>query len=427
MQIHEKSEGDLLELTVTGVLDNESSMHFRKAIDDHVRDGWHRILVHMQGVSYISSAGVGALVSAKKRLAQLEGLFGICGLTPEVERVLSLVRVLDGLVCDPQQARASVSVGDYTRSLSVRIARADGLDLEVYTLEGNHSLACQVMGDPRPIFESTFTEQNCRTVEFSDQSFALGLGALGGDFGSACPRFGEFLAVAGAVTHSAQSRPGLPDYSQSQGEFTPRAQVLYGIQCEGGFSHLIRFHPVEADEPVGLSAIVAQCLRQSGWSLAGVVILAESAGLLGVHLRRSPAAASVSEVQRFRFPELREWLSFSPERVYSRHLTLIVGVAKTAGMDQSSPSLDAMLRPIDADGDLCGHFHAAVFPYHPLKKRTLDLYASVRLLFQSGSIQDVLHLVRDDRPIVGAGESELLGGACWVSPISDIVSGERNR
>ncbi len=426
MQIHASSEGDLLELTVTGVLDNQSSMYFRQSIDDHVRDGWHRILVHMQGVSYISSAGIGALVSAKKRLEQLKGLFGICGLTPEVQRVLSLVRVLDGLLCDPQQARAHVPAGDYTRTLNARIARADGLDLEIYTLDANHSLACHVMGDPRPIFESTFTQQNCRSVEFSVQSFALGLGALGDDFASACPRFGEFLAVAGAVTHSAQSRRGLPDYSQSQGEFTPRAQVLYGIQCEGEFSQLIRFQPMERGEPVALSAIVAQCLRQSGWTLAGVVILAESAGLLGVHLRRSPAAASVSQVERFRFPDVREWLSFSPERVYSRSLALIVGVVQTAGTVQSPPSLDAMLRPIDADGDLSGHFHAAVFPYRPLKKRTLDLYASVRELFQSGSIQDVLHLVRDDRSIVGAGESELLGGACWVSPISDVVSGEKN-
>jgi hypothetical protein len=178
---------------------------------------------------------------------------------------------------------------------------------------------------------------------------------------------------------------------------------------------------VESGEPVAFSTVVAQALREAGCGLAGVVVLAESAGLLGAHLRRSPAGSSASPVQRFHFPEVRDWLSFSPERVYARNLVLIAGVARTGREGPSSPALDALLRPIDAAGELHGHFHAAVFPYRPLKKRTLDLYASARELFESGAIQDVLHLLRDGRPVVGAGESELLGGACWLSPISEIV------
>lgn len=427
MQIEQSSQGELLELTVKGVLDNESSMHFRNSIDERVRDGWHRIVVHMQGVSYISSAGIGALMAAKKRLEQLKGTFGICSPTPDVERILSQMRLLDVLLCDPEQAREESSVGDYTLSLNARTASGAGLDVEVYTLDDKESSRCRLLGDPRPIFEGTFTEQNCRSVEFSEQSLAIGLGALGDDFVSACPRFGEFLAVAGGVAQAAQSRQGLPDYSLSQGEFTPRAQVLYGIQCDGGFSQLIRFHPEQSGEPVALSAVVAECLRQAGCALAGCVILAESAGLLGAHLRRSPAGDAVSNVDRFRFPEVRSWLSFSPERVYSRNLALIVGVAHAGARGTLSLPLEEMLRPIDAAGELYGHFHAAVFPYRPLKKRTLDLNASTRELFESGTIQDVLHLLRDDRTIVGTGESELLGGACWLSPISEIVRSERNR
>lgn len=424
MQIEQRSDGDLLELTVTGVLDNDSSTHFRTSIDDHVRDGWHRILIDVQGVTYISSAGIGALIAAKKRLEGLKGMFGIHALTPEVQRILSQTRVLDMLVCDPEQARGGASVGDYTLSLKGRIARVDDLDLQVYSLDRKQSLRCRVIGDPGPVFESTFTETDCRTVDFSDESLAIGLASLGDDFTSSSTRFGEFLAVAGAATQSAQSRRGLPDYSLTQGDFTPQAQVLYGIQCEGGFSQLLRFDPVQTGQPMALSAVVKAALSETDCPLAGVVILAESAGLLGAHLRRSPAGQAAGRVDRFGFPEVREWLSFSPERVYSRNLVLIVGVAREGSSGPPSAALDAMLRPMGADGDLHGHFHAAVFPYSPLKKRTLDLQASTRELFESGTIQDVLHLLRDDRSIVGAGESELLGGACWLSPISEIVTVE---
>jgi anti-anti-sigma factor len=423
MQIEQRSDGDLLELTVSGALDNESSMHFRAAIDEHVRDGWHRILVHMQGVTYISSAGINVLLDTKKRLEQLEGLFGICTPAREVEDVLARTQLLDFLLCEPDQARAHPSAGTLTRSLSSRIVTADDLDLQIFTLDEDASSLCRVIGDPRPLFESTFVEQNCRSVEFSDHSFGFGLGALGDSFASASARFGEFLSVAGAVAQSAQSRRKLPDYSWTQGEFTPRVQVLYGIQCEGGFPHLIRFRSVETGEPVVLSAVVSLCLKEAACSRAGIVILAESAGLLGAQLRRSPAVGA-GAVQRFDFPEVRDWLSFSPERVYSRSLALLVGIAQASTPVQPSSSLERLLRPIDADGDLYGHFHAAAFPYRPLKQRTLDLHTSTRELFETGTIQDVLHLLRDDRTVVGVGESEFLGGACWLSPIREIAPGE---
>jgi hypothetical protein len=302
------------------------------------------------------------------------------------------------------------------------IAQTDDLHLQIYALGGKEPMRCRVIGDPQPLFESTFTEQCCRSIEFSDRSYAFGLGALGDNFASACPRFGEFLAVSGAVTQSAHSRHGLPDYLLSQAEFTPRAQVLYGVQCEGDFSQLVRFDPVDSGEPVALSTIVARACWETECPVVCVVMLAESAGLLGVHLRRSPAGNNAAPVERFHFPEVRDWLSFSSERAYPRNLVLIAGVARIGRDGLSSPSLDSMLRPIDTTGELYGHFHAAVFPYRPLKKRTLDLHASTRELFESGTIQDVLHLLRDDRPIVGAGSSELRGGACWIAPIGEITA-----
>ena len=47
-------------------------------------------------------------------------------------------------------------------------------------------------------------------------------------------------------------------------------------------------------------------------------------------------------------------------------------------------------------------------------------------LFESGTIEDVLHLLRDDRPFTGSGESQLFGGACWIGTIGE-VSGPEER
>ena len=49
---------------------------------------------------------------------------------------------------------------------------------------------------------------------------------------------------------------------------------------------------------------------------------------------------------------------------------------------------------------------------------------AIRSLFEAGGLLGVLHLLADDREIAGGGESELLRGACWVSPIHSICREE---
>ncbi len=104
MQIEKGSQGDLLELTVQGRLDNDSSVYFREEIEAAAREGWHRILVDLNGVTYLSSSGIAALVDAKKRMDRLSGFFGIHNASPHVEQILRLTRLLDTLRCDPQKA-----------------------------------------------------------------------------------------------------------------------------------------------------------------------------------------------------------------------------------------------------------------------------------------------------------------------------------
>jgi len=40
-------------------------------------------------------------------------------------------------------------------------------------------------------------------------------------------------------------------------------------------------------------------------------------------------------------------------------------------------------------------------------------------------VQSVLHLLNDDRQIVGGGQSAFVRGACWISPITEISSEAR--
>ena len=78
------------------------------------------------------------------------------------------------------------------------------------------------------------------------------------------------------------------------------------------------------------------------------------------------------------------------------------------------------MRPLESSGELHGHLHAAVFPYRPIKKRTLQLHEAVRELFDKGEIEDVMHLMHDPRSESGKTESALFSGACWIGELGQI-------
>jgi hypothetical protein len=67
-----------------------------------------------------------------------------------------------------------------------------------------------------------------------------------------------------------------------------------------------------------------------------------------------------------------------------------------------------------------GHFHAAAFSYRPIKKGTIDLNATVTTLFETETLQGVLHLLTDDREAAGPQQSEFVRGACWIGAASEI-------
>jgi hypothetical protein len=98
-------------------------------------------------------------------------------------------------------------------------------------------------------------------------------------------------------------------------------------------------------------------------------------------------------------------------------VALLVGVVAT-----SPCALDPFLRPLEAEEPLTAHLHAAAFTYRPLRKGQIDLRESVGALFEAETVQSVLHLLNDDRRIVGGGQSALVRGACWVSPVTEIFS-----
>lgn len=414
MEITKDTSGDLLEMRLTGALDNASSLHFREAIDEVTRDGWHRILVDLTNLSYISSAGINALLSASKRIKTLKGQFGAHSPPAAVAKVLRLTKLYDVLIFDPADFRTD----DVSASLVInvdakRFSQNRAIDLELYSLPDSEPMTCSVFGRPEILHQPQPGNGKLHTVSFGSRSFGLGVGALSADVESGENGLGEIMAMAGAIAQSASETGLLPDYSVARGEFVPSADLLYGVKLEGDYSSLVRFQSADPDATVKLSNLLHACLEEMSYETAAVAILADCSGLLGAQMRRWDRSPSNDDP--FSVPSIRDWISYCPEHSHEHKLALVVGIF-TRQYDALPENLKAFLRPLD-DDQSAGHFHAAVFPYQPLKKRTIDLHEFIGGLFDTSEIQEVLHLLQDSRPTRGEAESEFKSGACWLEPL----------
>jgi len=423
-----ESEG-LTELHVTGILDTTWADHLAAAIDDVIRGQSHRLLVNLKEVTYLSSAGISALLKAHAQFQRIHGFFGVCDPSPHVRQVLKLTGLEKRLVCDGELARRSRGTMLLTSRPEIELTVEGELDFELYDLNPATPVKCRVLGEASRLADRRFRAETTRRVSYVPDSFGLGVGAFGEGFDACRGRFGEFLAAGGAAVQLPPHSGAAPDYQVVREEFVPVVEVLYGVHCSGDFSQLARFEPSQDTSETGLAALAQKCLALSKSKLAGIVMVAESTGLVGAALRRSPASNVAPWVadhgenpgDMFSHPEVREWLSFSPERLFPRSLALVVGLAAHLPLADEFAGLAPLLRPLNETGDLAGHFHAAPFPYAPLKKRRLDLRQTVEMLFESRVPQAVLHLLTDARPISGAGESQFVSGACWIAPITQVL------
>jgi anti-anti-sigma factor len=408
MEVTKIHMGDVLEVSVRGRLDGHWADHLRDVLLEEIREGAHKIRLNAEALEYISSAGLGALIEIYQRMAEIHGSFSVYKPTKPVLRVIQLSGVEHMFIPGGEVEALSV-VGEPKRLQMDQ----DHARFEVFDCVQGATLHARLIG--RPGLQGHGFKEACLSIHLPETVMALGLGAFGDEFSDCSPRFGEFLAAAGAAAYQPTDGSSIPDFNVSAAAFVPVMNVLYALVCEGSFAHAAHFERKKEAGPISLSDLVTTCLEISGSDAAGMVVVAESAGLLGASLRKSPALQK--EVDPFVFPEVRDWLSFSPEHIHARSMVLATGVA----IRSAQPSLQSFVRPLWRNPFPAGHFHAASFSYRPLKKGETDLRKTVANLFEAESLEGVLHLMCDDREIAGAGQSQFIRGACWIAPITRIT------
>jgi len=413
MMIETTRDGGSAVLRVAGRLDREGAEHLSQSLEELLRDGVRSLAIDLSTVTYISSAATTVLSRWHQELALLRGDVQLTSVPAAVRESLAILGWDSGFETNVGSGVGPADLRLSSWQVPATIARSGEYQMSSCVPDG--TLHCRLHGHPDWLRHVPLGPDDCDVVALPGSAFGLGLGAIGGGYDDCRDRLGELIAVAGCVAHFPNDGARMADYLVGNGEVAPRAVLASGLTCEGAFSKLVRFSTKPDVDAVPLSEVAGVCLDAVGGMAAGLVIAAETLGLSGARIRRSPAAPDASPLE-FEVSALREWLSFTPERAFSLTTTLAAGVVARA----PEGPLAAHLRPLGWTGSLYGHFHAAVFSYRPLPQRTVELGVLARGLFKDHQLRDVLHLVWDDRGEDGVAESTIVRGVGWVAPITQI-------
>jgi len=92
MEIRERRDGDFIILSPAGRIDNDSSAAFQQKLLSCIGAPAARVVVDLSGVEFISSAGLGALMTAAKQAKASQARIGVAALRPVVQEIFTISR-----------------------------------------------------------------------------------------------------------------------------------------------------------------------------------------------------------------------------------------------------------------------------------------------------------------------------------------------
>ncbi|MDX9981473.1 MAG: STAS domain-containing protein [Lentisphaeria bacterium] len=410
MRVETNLQGNRMVVRLTGRLDAAWSEHLLGMVRDIVREGHHQVLLDAAGLEYLSSAGIRALLKIRRELQAVNGTFGIVQAATFVQDTLRMSGLETLLQAAPESAGPAADTATAGESAGANLSALPGMRVEHHVLDPAGTVTVRVHAGWRPW--QVLAAGAAQELAFPRPRFGLGIGAAGRDAADGGTRLGEFVAADGAVAWLPTDGADQPDYLEQTEQFVPRLHAIQAIVGEGTFAHLLRFRPETKGMILSAAELFELALGTAQAEAVAVVALVEVEGLVGVALARSPGQIQASD-QPGQFPEVRDWLSFCGERVHRQSQALLVAFVCRG----SAHALAPHLTPLPSRPGILAHAHAVVLPFRQLPQGVLDLGTSVQAVFEDSAPLGLLHLIEDDRPALGLGQSSFIRGACWCAPV----------
>jgi anti-anti-sigma factor len=415
MEMQTERTYGVLVVTLHGRLDGFGAGKLDEAIKRELKDDDSTVVLDLDLVPYLSSAGIRVFLALKNELKRRKGTLALCNLGGYPLKVLEsagFLTVFERYPTVEAAVAASRKPGERISLIEEALTRPVVINGARYVFgPAVHGEAVlRVTGDLRDILYSRLTESKIQEKHFSDILYSLGLGGLGENVRSVLPVLGEMITLHGSMVWQPTDGNNTPDF------FTPAkdtglvtAYAGFNITLDGPFHDVIDME-AEAGEGItlaGLYGTLFRLARENRKSYRGVIAVAMwavTAGVASSGLIRSPIQDHAPRAGESIFDPLviADWISVDPGPRYSGDTMVSFGIgldltADLSRFDQTTLSGLYYIHPANqAQADMYLHNHGVIFRNIPWD-RTLDLNQQIRKIIREGEFVDMRHLLDTTR------------------------------
>ncbi|MEI8004979.1 MAG: STAS domain-containing protein [Bacteroidota bacterium] len=371
-----RAYGAYLIIEAEGRIDGLTSSTVNKLFEQAAEDGNHNIVVDFSAVSYISSAGLRVFLQAQKKLKPVGGeviLLSMQETAVDVFRISgmhNLFRMISSL-----DELGEVSVPEAAGRAEEHFVSGDGIyEWEFRDVpDGKYS----GIGNAGKLNSSGFSRQDIVTISQSELQFAAGLGSVGETVQDYCDLFGESLVAAhNFFGYPAAEQPAV-DYAWYSKTYPGAVHFLHGFRFSGEFGALIRF---DSADPLELLAIARKSAEISGKDFFGLVLIAKSAGIYGLNLKKTPWQEKMPNPPDIMHESnFSDWFDFPVEDTDLHNTVLAAGIYSKSGDEEEL------------------HMHGVIFAKGLTGRSGMDLNAELQRLIHASEPLRVVHLLEESR------------------------------
>jgi len=362
-------------LKIKGRIDGLSARQLEQALNDIISQGLRKIVANLQEINYISSTGLRVFLKIQKKLHKIDGeiiLQKPSSMVLEVLEMTGFNKILQVVSSEKISLNETQADGERQETFQGKNGKLRITAKPLSNEKGNY----RIIGSTEKMKTASYGQSDVVEIPPADIEFGLGLAALGNDYAQYKQYFGESLAVYhNLLVYPAREKSAVDALPPGSESF----KFLNGVAFSGPFQQICL---VEAESGFFDLETFAEWIRQKSRSnLTGVVFLAESKGLWGMNLRKTPIDSPTDNI--FARQSIMKWLDFPIEAADFDALVLGAGLV--------THEKDRYPQIFGADSGF--HIHGAVIQDEMLNKSFTAFKKECQRLILEADIQKIQHLL----------------------------------
>jgi anti-anti-sigma factor len=378
-------------LLLKGRIDALTSPDIEKEFNALILSGERIIIADLAGVDYISSAGLRVFLGIQKRLKKAGGqviLFRPAGSVLEVFNISGMTKMF-------RIVSSIEEIGESIRSEAVAtevVSREfEGIVIEYEKLSADKG-SISVVGSQDNLAGSAYAEKDVVTVKPSDMQFGTGLATFGEKYEDYKDLFGESMMInRNFFFYPAVKHPVVDFMIDSHVDANFTYKFLHGFGFNGPYQYVISFNCKNGF--VEIDSLIKAIFDITDKNILGIVLLAESKGIMGMHLKKAPITEQRPDNGKDIFDPVNfpEWIDFPIEPADINNIIVGTGIAiKDRSLVRSG------IKTIISEGGFF-HIHAGIFEKGPLSKQLKDFEKELNRVLSELQIYKVQHILGKSR------------------------------